>query len=80
MHSNKRALRRFNRENKIKRARKMYSDRASFLEESEEEKQRWALRNYNNMQKCSCSMCGHRRQYNGLTMQERRQLQSFKDD
>lgn len=80
MRSNKRALRRSKRENKIKRARKMYSDRYSFFEESDEKRQKWALRNYNNLQKCSCSMCGHRRQWSGLTMQERRQLQTFKDD
>jgi hypothetical protein len=76
MRSTKRALRRNHRQNKIKRVLQTYA--ASFL--TGEEKQQWALRNYNNPKKCSCFMCGHQRKWNGLTMQERRALQSLKDD
>jgi hypothetical protein len=75
MRSSKRALRRSQRQNKIKRALRTYV--AASL--SNEERQDWAVRNYNHLKRCSCSMCGHRRKWEGLTVQERRALLSLKD-
>ena len=76
MRSTKRAVRRSQRQNKIKRALRMCM--AAFL--SDEERQNWAVRNYNHLKRCSCSMCGHRRKWEGVTIQERRVLMSLEDD
>ncbi len=76
MRSTKRALRRSQRQNKIKRAQQVYAA----LGMSDTEMQQWALRNHKHLKKCSCWMCGHRRKWEGLTMQERRSLLSLKDD
>lgn len=76
MRSTKRALRRSQRQNKIKRALRTYA--ASGM--NDEEKQRWATLNYNHLKSCSCWMCSHRRKYHGLPIRERRALLSLKDE
>lgn len=76
MRSTKRALRRNQRQHKIKRARQIYAA----LCPNDAAMQQWASHNYKHLQKCSCWMCGHRRQWHGLTLQERRSLLSLQDD
>jgi hypothetical protein len=70
MRSTKRALRRSQRQNKIKRAQRALIN----LGETPEERQQWAIRNHNHLKRCSCWMCGHHRKREGLTIQERRAL------
>lgn len=76
MRTLKRALRRSRRQNKIKRALRSYVA----LTLNENEKQQWAVRNYDNLKKGSCPMCGHRRRSEGLTLQERWFLMALKDE
>ncbi len=66
-----RALRRHHRRRMIMRALKSFS--ISHIDE--EYRLQWALRRYDNLQECSCHMCGHRRKWNGLTFQELRMHQ-----
>ena len=69
MKNTRRALRRHHRQRMIARAL-----RSCVLSGwPEEERLQRALRWRDNMQKCSCSMCGHRRKWYGPPMQELRQ-------
>jgi hypothetical protein len=70
MKDTKRALRRRHRQRMIARAMKSF--RLAHI--PQENSLQWARRLYNNLQFCSCWMCGHRRKWWGLTIQERRQL------
>jgi hypothetical protein len=65
----KRALRRHHRERMIARA--MRSFKVVWL--PQEERRQWALRFYDNLQRCSCPLCGHRRKYWGSSAYELRQ-------
>jgi hypothetical protein len=76
MRSTKRARRRSQRQNKIKRALRTYA--TSMM--TGDERRRWATRNYDHLKKCSCWMCGHRRRSEGSTLQERRFLLSLTDE
>ena len=76
MKNRKRALRRYHRERMIARSLKSFTA----LSVPEEDRLRVALRRSKNRQKCSCFMCGHRREWHGLTMQELRQLNKEKHD
>ena len=46
----------------------------------EPEMQAWIRRNANHLAACSCWMCGHARQWEGLTMQEKRSLMALSDE
>ena len=81
MAKSKRALRRHHRARMLTRAENMLKDWG-------EDKSRltWrAIRMYNNMQNCSCSMCCNERSnpwlknYDRLTMQEKKALDNYKD-
>ena len=74
MKNTRRALRRYHRQRMIARTT---SFTPIFL--NEEERLQRALRRYKNRQKCSCYMCGHRRKWNGPTIQERRMNQRGAD-
>ena len=74
MKETKRALRRHHRQRMIARALKSWN----IVGRPEEERLQRALRRYDNMQWCSCYMCGQRRKWYGLTVQERRQLCAVK--
>ena len=77
MKSTKRSLRRHHRQRMIRRALRSYV--LQVLDEGEARWQR-ALRWHDNLQKCSCWMCGNPRKYEGrLTRQEQR-LQQAADD
>jgi hypothetical protein len=69
MKNTRRAVRRHHRQRMI--ARIMRS--LVFSGVPEKDRLQRALRWYNNRQKCSCWMCGHRRKWCGPTMQERRE-------
>ena len=76
MKQTQRALRRHHRQRLIARAL------ASRIIQcwKEEDRLQMALRWYNNMKKCSCWMCGHRRKWNGPTTQELRRSQNRPGD
>jgi len=71
MKDTRRALRRHYRQRMIARTLKSFSIQHVL----QEDRLQWALRRYNNLQECSCHMCGHRRKWNGLTFQELRMHQ-----
>ena len=73
--SSKRALRRHHAERKHSHAVRLYRDW-----QMAEGNERWLRRNFNNLAVCSCWMCGHRRQWEGLTMQEKRSLMALDDE
>jgi hypothetical protein len=62
MKETKRALRRHHQARRLRRAIRMYGPG----------REDWARRTFENMQKCSCCLCGHRRRWYGPTFQERR--------
>jgi hypothetical protein len=78
MKSTKRALRRHHRQRMIRHALRS----CLFLWETDEElRRKRVLRWYNNLQKCSCYMCGNPRKYDGKpTRQEQRQLQAARSE
>ena len=69
MKNTKRALRRHHRQRMIVRTLNM----GRFSHLPEEDRLRLALRSYKHRQNCSCYMCGHRRKWWGVTVQEHRQ-------
>ena len=69
MKNTQRALRRHHRWRMIARTMRLCALRGV----SGEDCLQYALGLYQNKQKCSCWMCGHRRKWHGLTVQERRQ-------
>ena len=69
MKNTRRAIRRHHRQRMIARAMKSFRG-ANFPQES---RRKWAVRSYDNLQRCSCWMCGHRRKWYGKTVQELRQ-------
>ena len=71
MKNTRRALRRHHRQRLIARALRSTVIRGR----TEGDRLQMALRWYNNMQKCSCYMCGHYRRNYGPTIQERRMSQ-----
>lgn len=75
MKSMKRAVRRHHWQRKLVRALRSYRcyGFSQLWRMSETEQRDWARRNFNNMQRCSCIMCGHRRKWYGPTVRERRQ-------
>jgi hypothetical protein len=67
-----RALRRFQRERLIIRARKI---RRNFGYNDPSWTEWWVLRSYQHLARCSCWMCGNQRRYLGeRTIQEQRHL------
>ena len=76
MKDTRRALRRHHRQRMIASALKSWN----IVGLPEEDRRQRALRRYDNMQWCSCYLCGHRRKYQGPTIQELRQLCAVKHD
>ncbi len=76
MKDTKRALRRHHRQRMIARARRIFT----FRGHSGEDLERRARLNYDHLQRCSCWMCGHRRKWNGSTVQELRWNQKSKEE
>ncbi len=72
MKETKRALRRHHRQRMIQRALRSY---VLGWEEDKLLPGARAVRWYNNLKKCSCWMCGHRRKWFGPTIQEKRLCQ-----
>ena len=70
MKDNKRAIRRHHRLRMIARAMNSWQ----VLAVPDEHRLQRALRFYDNMQRCSCYMCGHTRKVYGPTIQELRRL------
>lgn len=83
MRLSKRARRRSDRERKIKQAERVYKRQGmgeiNLVEVGVPDIQDWARRNYNHLHRCSCYMCGHRRKWEGITLQERRSLLAMTD-
>ena len=73
--SGKRALRRHHAERKYKGAVRLYRNW-----QMADGNENWLRRNFNHLAACSCWMCGHRRQWEGLTMQEKRSLLALNDE
>lgn len=76
MKDTKRALRRHHRQRMIARALKSWN----VIGLPVEDRLQRALRSYDNMQRCSCYMCGHRRKWQGPTIQELRQSCAVKHE
>ena len=74
MKNTRRAVRRHHRQRMIARTLKMHV----FYWIEPEDRLSLALHLYKNRKKCSCSMCGQRRKWCGLTVQERRQEKAEK--
>lgn len=79
MKDTRRALRRHHRRRLIARAVRIYR-RLALHGWSEEEIVMRAVRLHNNLQGCSCWMCGHQRKWFGPTIQERRWNQRHHED
>jgi hypothetical protein len=70
--SKTRAKRRFHKQRKIQQAKEI-AKRFYFFDTKgvkEDWVCTWALRNADNLKKCSCYMCGNQRKYLGKTFQE----------
>lgn len=76
MKSTKRALRRHHRQRMLRRALRSYVLQPCYLpgRQDEEARRQRALRWCNNLQKCSCWMCGNPRKYYSRLPQEERRL------
>ncbi len=73
----RRALRRHHAKRKLNNALRKFED---WKMRDEPEMQAWIRRNANHLAACSCWMCGHARQWEGLTMQEKRSLMALSDE
>ncbi len=70
-----RAQRRSDRQKQLSYASRVYAAMGYTKTEAES----LALRNYKNLKKCSCWLCAHRRERDGITLQERRSLLAIHD-